>query len=93
MKNEELVKKLREECKGNNWVVITENGDIWGSDASFEALKMGGGKIAIFNAYDLEDELSSNYKKGGILDHLSYDDYDTVENFLNRFRKDYDLWK
>lgn len=92
MKNEELVKKLREECKGNNWVVITENGDIWGSDASFEALKMGGGKIAIFKVDELSDTLNCDYKKYSILEFLS-DEYDTIENFLNRYRENYDLWK
>lgn len=49
-----LVHELMQEAKGNSlWVVITDKGDIWGSEASLSALKMGGGKSYILKAADV----------------------------------------
>lgn len=50
-----VIKELIQEAKDNQWVVITDKGEIWGSEASLSALKMGGGKSYIFKASDIRE--------------------------------------
>lgn len=54
MKVETLIKKLKKESKDNDWVVITDDDRIWGSQASLSAIKMCGGIVMILNAFDIK---------------------------------------
>lgn len=50
-----VIKELIQEAKDNQWVVITDKGEIWGSEGSLSTLKMGGGKSYIFKASDIRE--------------------------------------
>lgn len=50
-----VIKELIQEAKDKQWVVITDKGEIWGSEGSLDTLKIGGGKSYIFNAADIRE--------------------------------------
>jgi len=47
---------INEASKGNDFIVITDKESIWGSNASYEAIRFGGGKIAIVRAAEIEEK-------------------------------------
>ncbi|AFK87688.1 hypothetical protein Tsac_2835 [Thermoanaerobacterium phage THSA-485A] len=51
LSKEEFVKKIKDEAKQpSRWVVITQRGRIWGTDASVSNLLSSGGKMFILDA-------------------------------------------
>jgi hypothetical protein len=64
LSKEEFIKTVKNEAKPpSRWVVIKDNGDIWGSDASISNLKSGGGKMFILDAEAI--------REGDIMDFVS----------------------
>lgn len=78
MKKAEALKKIKQEAHNSNWVVVAANGDIWGSEASYSALRLGGGKRYVLNADSIRSlDTASNILEEGIdLEEVAQD----VEN-------------
>ncbi|CVK21649.1 hypothetical protein [Sporomusa sphaeroides] len=54
-----LVKEIRKEMQSNHFLVVCDNGDFWGTQASVSAVLSGGGKSYIFRCVDLTYEQSA----------------------------------
>lgn len=68
LSKEEFIKLVKKEAKQpSRWVVIKDNGDIWGSDASVSNLKAAGGKIFILDA----EAIREGYVHSNIMDFVS----------------------
>ncbi len=56
MTKQEVINMIVEEAQSNNWVAITDKGRIWGSDASYNNIQSGGGKLFILNSAEIKGE-------------------------------------
>ena len=58
--SEEIRKQLIKASQGTIHVVVADETDevsIWGSSASYSALKMAGGKVFILSSYEIRDSV------------------------------------
>jgi len=85
LKMEELRQSLLKATRNDvAWVIIKDNSDIFGSNASYDALAMAGGAKFILNARSLKHFL----KYEGYSFNIGNDQFNNIKSFLDFISKE-----